>query len=289
MVKGKTEPERIYALLGDAPMAADGRLSRRCVDRQAAFLALYRTGGFAEALPVIDGCAAAAEALGWRQGYYEMMRARVDGLIDDSPPDWNGSVCRQGKVARSPPSRRWSAAMSAASTQALIEASRGELARGRAVAGRRDQHRLHHRLLRAARRRGGARDRRPGRHRAAGRGARRRAACRCASPSIRPAPRRCARRSHETGVDVDGRRGRRRRPAGHRAGRRGVARRRRQPCRRHRALRPQPRRPAAQHARRRRLALDGAARRPVHGGRLGRGSASATAATRSAWASCRPA
>jgi adenylate cyclase len=28
--------------------------------------------------------------LGWRQGYYEMMRRRVDALIDDSPPDWNG-------------------------------------------------------------------------------------------------------------------------------------------------------------------------------------------------------
>jgi len=28
--------------------------------------------------------------LAWRQGYYEMMRLRVDGLIDDSPADWNG-------------------------------------------------------------------------------------------------------------------------------------------------------------------------------------------------------
>ena len=60
------------------------------VDRQSAFLILYRTGSFAEVLPVIDECAEAAQALGWRQGYYEMMRQRVDELIDDSPPDWNG-------------------------------------------------------------------------------------------------------------------------------------------------------------------------------------------------------
>ena len=60
------------------------------LDRQAAFLLLYRTVAFAEALPVIQECAEAAQALGWRQGYYEVMRERVDHLIDDSPPDWNG-------------------------------------------------------------------------------------------------------------------------------------------------------------------------------------------------------
>ena len=59
-------------------------------------------------------------------------------------------------------------------------------------------------------------------------------------------------------VGVDDRRG-------HRSLDRSVARRRHQPCRRHRTLRPQRRRPAAQHARRRRLAVDGAARRSVPG------------------------
>ena len=33
---------------------------------------------------------AAADALGWNQGYYETMQARVDGLIDESPADWTG-------------------------------------------------------------------------------------------------------------------------------------------------------------------------------------------------------
>ena len=89
MVKGKTEPERIYALIGDAAMAQRPEY-QALVDRQTAFLLLYRTGSFAESQPVIDECAEAAQALGWRQGYYEMMRQRVDELIDESPADWNG-------------------------------------------------------------------------------------------------------------------------------------------------------------------------------------------------------
>ena len=89
MVKGKTEPERIYTVLGDAAMAARPEY-QTLLERQDAFLILYRTGSFAEALQAIDECAEAAKALDWRQGYYEMMRQRVDELIDDSPPDWNG-------------------------------------------------------------------------------------------------------------------------------------------------------------------------------------------------------
>jgi len=89
MVKGKTEPERIHALVGgfvEAQMPAYGELVRQ----HAAFLAQYRTTGFVEAMDLIAGCEAAAAAVGWRQGYYDMMRVRVDGLIDDSPPDWTG-------------------------------------------------------------------------------------------------------------------------------------------------------------------------------------------------------
>jgi adenylate cyclase len=89
MVKGKTEPERIFTLIGDPAIAARPEF-KALAERQAAFLLLYRTGSFAECLPVIAECAEAAQALGWRQGYYDMMRRRVDGLIDDSPPDWNG-------------------------------------------------------------------------------------------------------------------------------------------------------------------------------------------------------
>ncbi len=89
MVKGKTEPERIHALVGGEDVRQSPAF-QALGDRQAAFLELYRAGRFAEALKAIDECVAAAEAADWQQGYYAMMRARVDGLIDDAPPDWNG-------------------------------------------------------------------------------------------------------------------------------------------------------------------------------------------------------
>jgi adenylate cyclase len=89
MVKGKTEPERIFALLGGADTASLPQFPS-LVRQQMEFLAAYRTGAFAEALAMIDACIAAAQAVGWQSGYYEMMRVRVDALIDDSPPDWNG-------------------------------------------------------------------------------------------------------------------------------------------------------------------------------------------------------
>jgi adenylate cyclase len=96
MVKGKTEPERVHALVGDAALAQTPAY-HALVQQQAAFLAQYRIGGFVEALELIDACQAAAAAVGWRQGYYEMMRVRVDGLIDDSPPDWTGVYVAQEK------------------------------------------------------------------------------------------------------------------------------------------------------------------------------------------------
>jgi adenylate cyclase len=89
MVKGKTEPERIHALFGGLAVAQTPAY-HELVRAQAAFLEQYRPGGFVEALELIGACEAAAAALGWKQGYYDMMLARVDGLIDDSPPDWTG-------------------------------------------------------------------------------------------------------------------------------------------------------------------------------------------------------
>lgn len=89
MVKGKTEPERVYALVGGHDVVQSPAF-QTLIDRQSAFLLLYRTGGFAEALGIIGECVAAAEAVGWQQGYYDMMQVRVDGLIDNPPVDWNG-------------------------------------------------------------------------------------------------------------------------------------------------------------------------------------------------------
>lgn len=95
-VKGKTEPERVFALLGDPAVAQTGvyRALQGCQDE---FLRLYRGGAFAEALETIGKCQAAADAAGWRQTYYEMMRGRLDALIDDSPVDWKGVYVAKDK------------------------------------------------------------------------------------------------------------------------------------------------------------------------------------------------
>ena len=89
MVKGKTEPEAIHALIGDTAFAQTPEFGA-LLKKQSEFLAAYRNAAFAEAMEMIDGCVAAAQAAGWRQGYYEMMRERIDGLIDESPIDWTG-------------------------------------------------------------------------------------------------------------------------------------------------------------------------------------------------------
>ena len=95
-VKGKTEPERIHALLGDADLAK-APAHAALVERLAAFLKLYRSGAFAAALGMIDTCQAAADAAGWRQTYYAMMRGRLAELIDDSPVDWKGVYVAKDK------------------------------------------------------------------------------------------------------------------------------------------------------------------------------------------------
>lgn len=89
MVKGRTEPERIFALLGNAGLAQSAGY-RALVDRQAAFLLEYRAGRFTEALERIGACQAAAAAIDWQQGYYEMMARRIDTLILDPPSNWTG-------------------------------------------------------------------------------------------------------------------------------------------------------------------------------------------------------
>jgi adenylate cyclase len=95
-VKGKTEPERVYVLLGDASVTKTP-VHAALVERQDGFLRLYRSGAFVEALAMIETCQAAADAAGWRQSYYQMMRGRLDELIDDSPVDWKGVYVAKDK------------------------------------------------------------------------------------------------------------------------------------------------------------------------------------------------
>ncbi|MFO1161222.1 MAG: adenylate/guanylate cyclase domain-containing protein [Reyranellaceae bacterium] len=89
MVKGKTEAQRAYVLIG-GPTMAKTQAFQTLTERQAVFLAQYRAGGFTQALGMIDECEAAAAEVGWRQGYYAMMRKRIDGLLEEPPVGWTG-------------------------------------------------------------------------------------------------------------------------------------------------------------------------------------------------------
>jgi adenylate cyclase len=95
-VKGKTEPERVFVLLGDATVSQTPAYAA-LQKQQDEFLKHYRTGGFAEAIDMLEACEAAATAAGWRQSYYRMMRGRLDDLIDDSPLDWKGVYVAKDK------------------------------------------------------------------------------------------------------------------------------------------------------------------------------------------------
>lgn len=96
VVKGKTEPARIYALLGDAAMARSP-MFRELAERQELLLDRYRVGGFVDAVELIDGCETAAAAADWQQGYYGMMRARIGELIATPPLDWTGVYVAKDK------------------------------------------------------------------------------------------------------------------------------------------------------------------------------------------------
>ncbi len=95
-VKGKTEPERMFALVGNAATAQSAAF-RDLAERQTAFLAAYRAGAFADAKKMIPELEAAAASAGWQQGYYAMMSARIDELISDPPETWTGVYVAKDK------------------------------------------------------------------------------------------------------------------------------------------------------------------------------------------------
>lgn len=88
-VKGKTEPERIFCLVGDKAMA-ETQAFQDLQARQEAFLLAYRAGKFAEAHDLIQAVEASAAAVGWQQGYLAMMRERIEELRAEPPAEWNG-------------------------------------------------------------------------------------------------------------------------------------------------------------------------------------------------------
>lgn len=88
-VKGKTEPERIFALAGDRAMARTPQFAA-FLEKQEAFLVAYRAGDFAEALKRVRAAKSTAEAAGWVNGYHDVMRKRTKRLIANPLPIWDG-------------------------------------------------------------------------------------------------------------------------------------------------------------------------------------------------------
>lgn len=87
IVKGKSEPIRIYALLG-TPDLAQSAAFRDLAWRHEAMLQAYRERQWQEGLQHIDACKDLWPSL---EPLYELYRDRIENLIKDPPsPDWDG-------------------------------------------------------------------------------------------------------------------------------------------------------------------------------------------------------
>ena len=87
-VKGRTQPARIYALLGDEAHAVSDGFAR-LADTNEKFLAAYRRRDWRRACGLLNSC----RTLGGPRlaALYEMFAGRIDGFANTPPPkDWTG-------------------------------------------------------------------------------------------------------------------------------------------------------------------------------------------------------
>ena len=95
-VKGKTEPERIFALLGAAALARDPAFTA-LVARNGELFAAYRAQDWAAARQALEDCRALGEAHGL-DAFYDLMATRIAGFMANPPgPDWNGVTVAETK------------------------------------------------------------------------------------------------------------------------------------------------------------------------------------------------
>ncbi len=86
-VKGRTEPERVYALLGDTDMAKSAAFGELAA-LQGRMLAAYRAQKWDEALDLVHQCETLRSDLA---GLYALYRQRIETFKKDPPPaDWQG-------------------------------------------------------------------------------------------------------------------------------------------------------------------------------------------------------
>jgi adenylate cyclase len=87
-VKGKTEPARIYTLLGDEKMATDTKF-KNWEGTHKQLIRTYRERRFDDALQLIDQCEKVSE--GRLHGFYKMFAERIKETASSNlPDDWDG-------------------------------------------------------------------------------------------------------------------------------------------------------------------------------------------------------
>ena len=95
-VKGKTEPETIYALLGRENVAADARF-QELRKLYSTMLYCYRSRDWEGALEAIDLCCAAEDKFGLL-ALFDLYRTRIAAFREAAPPaDWAGVFVAETK------------------------------------------------------------------------------------------------------------------------------------------------------------------------------------------------
>ncbi len=88
-VKGKTEPERIFTILGGEDVASSAEFAKMR-DLNATLLSRYRSRDWAGALDALQLCRQAGKGFGL-DGIYDLYLARIRSFQDKAPPeDWDG-------------------------------------------------------------------------------------------------------------------------------------------------------------------------------------------------------
>ena len=95
-VKGKTEPEVIYTLLGTKELAAQPHFIEMR-DRVSQVLAAYRKQNWSGALTALRSCRQKANGLDMA-AFCELYEARIEEFKGNPPPpDWDGVATLQTK------------------------------------------------------------------------------------------------------------------------------------------------------------------------------------------------
>jgi adenylate cyclase len=88
-VKGKTEPETVFTVLGRAELSDDANFRELC-ELTAGMLRSYREQDWTQALQSIELCRKAGERFGVG-ALYDMYAERIEAFRRDPPAaDWNG-------------------------------------------------------------------------------------------------------------------------------------------------------------------------------------------------------